>query len=425
MSDTLRALKDKAAELTAKGKLPKALEAWQQVVAAAPGDLPARQKVGELHAKLGQKAEAVKTWEAVAKGFAEQGHFFKASAVCRLVLGLEPGHQRTLDLIAALYAKQQAPAKPAVPAPTPTPAAAKPAAAVEIEVGGPAAGEVEIPLEAPAAPGGLPSIPLFSSLSAEELKEVLGTAMEVRAFAPMDLVVAEGAPGDSMFALVEGTAGIYRGWGTPAQKRVAELVAGDIFGEVALLSGAPRVATVAPDVEAVALEFPRAAMARVIEKHPGIGAALERFCHERLLANALRASPLLRALPEADRAALSRAFAPATFVHGQRIITEGERADFVSVLVRGACAVEHSSGERYPDLHEGDLFGEVSALTGGLPTATVKASGTALTLRVPAAEFKARLAKHPGALEAVERLVKARLERTAQYDFEHGVDVRV
>lgn len=410
MADAVRALKDKAAELTAKGKLPKALEAWQAVVAAAPQDVAAEQKVAELQAKLGKKPEAIAGYERVARRYAEQGHFFKASAVCRLVLGLDPKHQRTQELIATLYAKQRAPTKPLPVAPTPAPA--------------PAPVEVEIVIEAP-APQGLPAIPLFSTLSIEELKAVLGTAMEVRAYAPGELIVAEGAPGDSMFALVEGSAGIFRGFGTPAQRRVAELAAGDIFGEVALLSGAPRVATVAADADAVALEFPRAAMARVIEQHPNIGAMLEQFCQERLLANALRASPILRALPEVDRAALASAFTPATFVHGQRVITEGEPADSVYILVRGACEVTHSSGEQYPELREGDLFGEVSVLTGGLPTATVKAKGTALTLRLPAADFKARVLPHPAALAAVDALAKARLERTEQLDLEHGVDVRI
>lgn len=403
MTDDVRGLKDKAAELMAKGKLPKALEAWQAVVAAAPQDVAAEQKVAELQAKLGHKAQAIQTYERVAERYASQGHFFKASAVCRLVLGLDPAHQKTQERIASLYAKQRAPTKPAVPVATPA-----------------------APAPAPTpAPAGLPSIPLFSTLSVEELKAVLGGAMEVRAYAAGELIVAEGAPGDSMFALVEGSAGIFRGFGTPTQKRVAELSSGDIFGEVALLSGAPRVATVAADGDAVALEFPRNAMARVIEQHPNIGQQLEAFCQERLLSNALRASPILRALPDEERSALSSAFEAAAFVHGQRILSEGEKADSVFILVRGACEVTHSSGERYPELREGDLFGELSALTGEAPTATVRAKGTALTLKLPATDFRLRVLAHPQAKAAVEALAQARLARTEQLDLEYGIDVRI
>lgn len=400
MSDVVRKLKDKAAELTAKGKVPQALETWQRVVAEAPDDVAARQKVAELFAKLGKKPEAIATYEDVAKRYAEKGLFFKASAVCRLVLGLDPAHQRTQALIATLFARDQAQAAPKKPAPAPV---------QELEI------EIEIAVEPPVATG-LPSIPLFSTLTADELKEVLGTAMEVRAFAPGQLVVAEGAPGDSMFAMVEGSAAIYRGWGSDRQRQVASVGAGEIFGEVALVSGAPRVATVVVDGDAIALEFPRDAMARVIASHPRVGEMLEQFCHERLLANALRASPILRALPEADQRALSASFQPCTFVNGQRIITQGAPADFVYVLVRGVAAVAHESGERYPDLQEGDLFGELAVLSDGPATASVRASGTALTLRLPAGEFKARVMKHPAAIEAVQALAKARLARTAQLD---------
>ena len=101
MSDAVRALKDKASELAAKGKSEAALETWRQVVTAAPDDLTARQKVAELLAKVGQTSAAVDAYEDLAKRFAEKGLFFKASATCRLLLGLDPRHERTLELLAS------------------------------------------------------------------------------------------------------------------------------------------------------------------------------------------------------------------------------------------------------------------------------------------------------------------------------------
>ena len=108
----VRALKDQATQYLQKGKLPAALEAWQKVAAATPDDPSANQKVAEIYVKLGKKVDAVKVYEAVARGYAEKGLFFKASAVARLISGLEPGHQRTHDLIAALFAKEQPRSRP-------------------------------------------------------------------------------------------------------------------------------------------------------------------------------------------------------------------------------------------------------------------------------------------------------------------------
>ena len=398
----LRELKDKATQLTAKGKLPAALEAWQAVAAADPQEGSAHQKVAELFAKLGKKADAVRAYEEAAARFAKKGLFFKASAVCRLILALEPGHLRTQEMIATLFAAE----KPAPLKAPPVPAA--------------------IAVAAPPPPEpGLPTIPLFSTLTHDELKEVLNSGMEVRAFGPGEVVVAEGTPGDSMFALVEGEASVYRGWQTPLQRKVASVATGDIFGEAAMVSGGPRLATVVLDGAGVALEFRRESMGLIVSRFARVGKMIDDFYRERLLANVLRASPVLRALPEADKRAISTSFQPCTFVDGQRIISEGQPADSVHLLLRGACSVSHQSGERYPDLREGDLFGEVSVLSDGPATASVAALGPVLTLRLGASAFKARVLATPAAAVAVNALAKSRLARTAQLDQDTEVEIEL
>ena len=412
MSDQVRALKDKATELTTKGKFPAAIEAWQKVVAAAPDDVGALQKVAEVMAKAGKKADALKVYEDVADRYAKHGLFFKASAVCRVILSLEPGHSQTQEKIASLFARATAPKAPVLPpkAQVPPPPPKDAVAPVEIDL------EIEVETEPPATRSGLPSIPLFSTLTEAELKEILSTAMEVRSYKAGETIIAEGAPGDSMFAMAEGEAGIFRGFGTPQQRRVASANAGDILGEVAMVSGSPRVASVVADVDTVALEITRDAMANVVTNHPRVKQMLIQFYRERLLANALRASPLLRALPEADKKALSTSFRPGAYPDGATIIQEGQPSEFVQLVLRGTCAASHRSGERYPDLREGDLFGEVSMLTNGVATATVTALGPVLTLKLSAQDLKARVLQDSAAMLAVKKLAQARLARTAKLD---------
>lgn len=416
MSDKVRELKDKATQLVTKGKLPAALEAWKKVVEAAGDDMGARQKVAEVLAKLGRLAEAVEAYEDVAKRYAEMGLFFRASAVCRVILTLDPKHQRTQALIASLFARSEKPlpSKPATPPPPPKEAMAE-APPEEIDI------DLELEIVAPPTASGLPSIPLFSMLTEAELKEILGTAMEVRAYGLGEVIVQEGQPGESMFALVEGTVGVFRGHDTADERRVASMSAGEIFGEVALVSKGLRVATVVTDDGATALEFPRAAMEQVVARHPRVGEMLDAFYRERLLANMMRASPVLRGLPEASKKQLAAAFKPRTWQAGATIIAEGQAPEAVHMLLRGVCAAKHSSGNSYPDLREGDLFGEISVLTEGPATATVTASVPALTLELGAAEFKALVMKDLGAALAVKQLAKQRLDRTARYDRAHAL----
>jgi CRP-like cAMP-binding protein len=413
MSEAVRALKDKASELAGRGKPDAALEAWRAVVAAAPDDLSAHHKVADLLAKLGRRREAVDAYEALAKRFAAQGLFYKASAVCRLLLGLDPQHQRTVELLASLYTRRAAEPARSLKGPPPQPP-------VEPRPGVPLPEAVEVDLEVPIVEGtlesGLPAIPLFSSLAEAELKELLATSMEVRAYTDGELVVQEGAAGLSMFALVEGQLGVFRGWGTERSRQVATLSAGSVFGEVALGSGGRRVATVVSSGDAIALEFPREAMAALSVRFPHVGAQLSRFCRDRLLANALRASPLFRALDEATLAEVSRAFKPCTATNGQRLVAEGFEADGVHMVLRGSCQVLHASGKRYPDLREGDLFGEVSVLTKGAATASVVAAGPVLTLRLPGEALERLVLSKPDARRTLTELANERLKRTAEFD---------
>jgi cAMP-dependent protein kinase regulator len=219
-----------------------------------------------------------------------------------------------------------------------------------------------------------------------------------------------------MFGIAEGAAGIWRGWGTPDKREVAEVRAGDIFGELALVSGAPRLATVVAKGDVQVLELSRDAMHEIYARFPRVRMLVEAFSRERLLANAFRSSPIFRALTEAEQQALAAGFEARAYGSGQRIILEGLKANAVHLLLRGSCQVKHQSGQRYPDLREGDLFGEVSVLTGGSATATVSAAGPVVTLRISAADFKARVLANAEAAASVNQLAAARLERTAGLD---------
>ncbi|MCB0996707.1 MAG: cyclic nucleotide-binding domain-containing protein [Acidimicrobiales bacterium] len=84
----------------------------------------------------------------------------------------------------------------------------------------------------------LQSIPMFAELSSRELKRVskLMTQIEVRE--GRDLTT-EGEVGREFMIIVEGSAVVRR-----KGRKIAELGPGDFFGELAVLSGEPRNATV-------------------------------------------------------------------------------------------------------------------------------------------------------------------------------------
>ena len=59
-----------------------------------------------------------------------------------------------------------------------------------------------------------------------------------------EIIFREGDPGNCMYDIFWGRVGVYTGYGTPQEKKLAELKTEDFFGEMGLLDRAPRSATV-------------------------------------------------------------------------------------------------------------------------------------------------------------------------------------
>ncbi|MDP2272632.1 MAG: cyclic nucleotide-binding domain-containing protein [Archangium sp.] len=419
MNDAVRRQKDRATQLLTKGKLQPALEEFRRIAAAVPGELGARQKIAEILVRLGEVSAAVTEYAEVVRRYAEQGQFFKATALCRVILTLDPRHVATQQRLAELYASRRASSPSTLQAAAPLETASIPRvhaapAQVEEEV---FAIDIELEdlafeAEAPPPPrDSLPSIPLFSSLSAAEFLAVLNGAMEARAFSAGETIVTEGEPGDAMYAIAQGSVVVLR-----QAQQVATMQEGDFFGEMALLSGAPRLATVMAQTDVVTLAFPRDAMGGLIAKHPGVKTALEQFYRERLLANLMRANALLQPLSEAQRVALAAAFQSCTFEPKEIILEEGRAGVAVFLLLRGRCAVFHRDPAlgAYPDLVEGDAMGEISVAAQLPISATVMAKEPVVALRVPAEAFREIVLGNPDTRKHVLLLASQRLTRTAK-----------
>lgn len=429
--DALRRQKDRAAQLLAKGRVPAALEEYRRILKAVPGELAVRQKVAELLARQGHTKEAVAEYAETVRRYAEHGLFFKATALCRVILTLDPTHVAAQQQLASLYAaRQDSPSalvivKPAAPLDSLAIApgrATPPPPLADVDAEEIASEDLIFEAEPPPPPAGaLPTIPLFSSLTTDAFTALLREAMDARVFHAGDVIISEGAPGDSMFALAQGTVKVLR-----EGRAVAEMTEGDFFGEMALLTGAPRLAGIEAATDVVVLEFPRAAMLSLMERHPAIKKGLDAFFRDRLLANVVRANPLFSALDETQRRALSGAFESVTVRAGSTILEEGQPGVGVYLLLRGTCRVFHKAGgAEYPDLTEGNTLGEISVITQVPVTASVEAKTDVVLLRMGPDEFRAILASNADVKKRVLALASERMTRTAIAQLSSDADLLV
>jgi len=112
---------------------------------------------------------------------------------------------------------------------------------------------------------------LFAGLSGEELYPVGEIAQRV-VLAPGEVVVRQGDPGDALFVVASGTLRIVKG-----DKTLREIGRAAVFGEVALLDGAPRAATVEALTDAEVLRVPRSEFEALLDESPEIARAVIRM----------------------------------------------------------------------------------------------------------------------------------------------------
>jgi cAMP-dependent protein kinase regulator len=398
MVENLREHKDKAAQLFASGRLEEALAEYQRVAKAAPEDLTSRQKVAELLQRLNRKQEAIEAYASVADSWARQGWLLRAIALCKVILQLDPRHDRTQRQLAALYAQRmEHPTR--LPPTVPVAVAPEPIRAAQ-----------------PAALAALPRIPIFSQLGQESFVALL-EGLELKTFEAGASIVTEGAPGHSMFAIVEGRVDVVRMLEGDQRRKVASMGEGDFFGEMALLSKSPRLASVVAAERTVVLELTRTMVARLIQRDASVGRVLRSFHQERLLANVLRGNKLFASLTPRQREATAQAFQLQTQPAGQTLLVQGQPGEALYLLLRGRCRVthQHPDGKQseYPLLREGDVFGELSVMLGLPATATVRTDSPCTLLRLDREAFEKHILVQPGVREALSRLSTERLQRTA------------
>ena len=337
-------MSDQIQDLIAKKNFPKAVEALRAQAQAKPHDRRLRLQLADVYVMAGRDRDAIPVLMTLADQEASDGFVAKAVAILKRIEKIEPGRRDVEDRLAKLIQDKSRrtgsfprPALPkaaaaasgmnfgfeeidsssdielgvSTPEPSPPPAPSLPEAAPEPSFDPMAAigaftPEADLPppsLVAPPADGvvaefddsfavepeepeppksqGLSTV-LFDGFSAEELLAVM-RGLELVSFEAGDVIVAEGAAGDSMFILTSGKVKAYVKTPKGRSMKVQEFEEGDFFGEISVLTGKPRTATLTAAVDCDCLELNRATLDEITKTHPGVREVLKKFQKERAL----------------------------------------------------------------------------------------------------------------------------------------------
>jgi CRP-like cAMP-binding protein len=126
----------------------------------------------------------------------------------------------------------------------------------------------------------LRGLKLLAGLSPSQLEDVSRRLKAVR-YRQGETIIREGDPGREMYFIESGRVRVVRGSG-PKALLLAELVAGDLFGEMALLTGSPRSATVSAQSEVNLWSLAQPDFEELVTAYPNLALALSRLLSERL-----------------------------------------------------------------------------------------------------------------------------------------------
>jgi CRP/FNR family transcriptional regulator, cyclic AMP receptor protein len=112
----------------------------------------------------------------------------------------------------------------------------------------------------------LAGLPLFARVSKRRLRKIASLA-QIQRFSPGDIVVQFGEPADAFYLILAGRAKV-------VGKSRRTLGIGDYFGEMGLIDGEPRSATIAAGAELETMKLARRPFLKLLEQEPQIGMSI-------------------------------------------------------------------------------------------------------------------------------------------------------
>ena len=259
---------DSVEELIAQRKYDKAIELIEVQLKERPENVRLRLQMGDVLAMARRTEAAIKVMLELAEEFASDGFVPKAIAVLKKIQRIDPNRAEVEEKLADLIQLKGATQTITTSIPV-----VGPSASTEYrDVGEEAAAEPEG--EAPF------HSPLFSDFNREELLAVI-RGLNLLTFDPGEILMTEGEAGSSLLILTTGVVRAYVMNDMGHNVEVRTMEDGEFFGEISLLTGKPRSATITAATPCELLELNKTALDEISKDHPHVMQVVKEFHDQR------------------------------------------------------------------------------------------------------------------------------------------------
>ena len=251
-------------------------------------------------------------------------------------------------------------------------------------------------------------VPLLAAADEQQLRETFLSA-RVREYADGEIIIRQNDYTNDFLIIAAGRVEL---WKKPekanAEAKVAELTAGNFFGEMSLISGRRRNATARAAGATRLIEIPRKAILKLLGAAPRARALVDQ-------AFLLRAfgGYLFPGIPEAQLGELVELSVVNALPKDAVVFKEGEAADAFYLIRNGMVKISKKSGEKEVVLSylvAGNFFGEAALFSEAARTATVTTIFPSDLIKLSKRDFNNFLAAHPDLRQApLQKLEERRI----------------
>uniref|UniRef100_A0A1B6CNM3 Cyclic nucleotide-binding domain-containing protein n=1 Tax=Clastoptera arizonana TaxID=38151 RepID=A0A1B6CNM3_9HEMI len=220
---------------------------------------------------------------------------------------------------------------------------------------------------------------LFSHMDENERSDIFDAMFPVN-FIPGEAIIQQGDEGDNFYVIDQGEVEVYVN-----SELVTAVGEGGSFGELALIYGTPRAATVRAKTDVKLWGIDRDSYRRIL-----MGSTIrKRKMYEEFLSRV----SILESLDKWERLTVADALEPVHFEDGETIVRQGEPGDDFYIILDGTALVLQFRAEGDEPMEVGrlgqsDYFGEIALLLDRPRAATVIAKGPLKCVKLDRARFE-------------------------------------
>jgi CRP-like cAMP-binding protein len=249
----------------------------------------------------------------------------------------------------------------------------------------------------------------FRELDPDALRALTPALTEVR-LAPGEVLMQRGDSAEHVYLLLRGRLAVE----SPEDQGLAPLALlgpGDLVGEIAVLAGGSRSATVRAAEASELLRLARADLELALERHPDLLGSFVDTVRRRLWRSQLgtHLRGLFGSPDPALLAELERDVEWVTLASGQELFRHGDPGDAAYIVMSGRLRVVDGAGRVLNEAAPGETLGEMALLADQPRSATVFAVRDSQLARIPTAAFNALIERYPSVLRRITSLLVARL----------------